>query len=147
MHRRGVSSQTSRRLLIMMVSIRTSPLLMHLLGSRCQHMSCWFLTDLRRSPRVKMFARRSSNAFYWNSQPGSHHLGCVLSTSQPSDAQVKATPVTSPIRLLFGAAESPGRPSGSSHGRPTRSRVLTDSSVFEVALLFCQMRSTYHKYV
>lgn len=125
----------------MMVSIRTSPLLMHVLGSRGQHMSCWFLTDLRRSPRVKLFALRRSNTFYWSSRPGSHHQGCVLPTSQPSDAQVKVTPVTSPLRLLFGAAESPGRPSGSSHdGRPTRTRLLTDSSVFEVALLPCQIR-------
>lgn len=49
--------------------------------------------------------------------------------------------------LLFGAVESPVCPFESNHGGwPNKSRLLTDSSVFEVALLDYEMLSTYHKY-
>lgn len=66
---------------------------------------------------------------------------------QLSDARVKVTHITSPMLLLFGAVESPIRPFESNHGGwPTRSQLLTDSSVFEVAILDCEMSSTYYKY-
>ncbi|XP_054476516.1 treslin [Anoplopoma fimbria] len=93
--------------------------------------------DLRRSPRLKTFARRHSNVFYSSSQPRSRNLDRALSASQLSlsdgkisDVNVKT--VRSPMRLLFGAARSPSRPSEQSGAtRLTRSRLLTDSSVFE----------------
>ncbi|XP_037308284.2 treslin isoform X2 [Pungitius pungitius] len=87
--------------------------------------------DLRRSPRIKTFARRHSNVFYSSSQPRSRNLDRALSASQLSAANVKK-PVRSPMRLLFGAAESSsGHSDGSCGTRPTRSRPSTDSSVFE----------------
>ncbi|TSK13370.1 Treslin [Bagarius yarrelli] len=74
-------------------------------------------TDLRRSPRIKKLARRHSSVFYSSSQPRSRNLDRALSSSQlpmsesKGDVNVKA--VKSPMRLLFGAAESPARPSAS----------------------------------
>ncbi|XP_074489924.1 treslin isoform X1 [Sebastes fasciatus] len=93
--------------------------------------------DLRRSPRIKNLARRHSNVFYSSSQPRSRNLDRALSASQLtlsegkiSGVNVKA--VRSPMRLLFGAAVSPGRPSDQSGAtRLTRSRLSTESSVFE----------------
>ncbi|XP_072242442.1 treslin [Leuresthes tenuis] len=93
--------------------------------------------DLRRSPRIKKFARRHSNTFYSSSQPRSRNLDRALSASQlaPNDGkicEVSVKTVRSPMRLLFGAAGSPIRPSDQSVGtRATRSRLSTDSSVFE----------------
>ncbi|KAM4572952.1 treslin [Odontesthes bonariensis] len=93
--------------------------------------------DLRRSPRIKKFARRHSSTFYSNSQPRSRNLDRALSASQlaPSDGkicEVSVKTVHSPLRLLFGAAHSPVHPSDQSVGiRATRSRLSTDSSVFE----------------
>ncbi|XP_078112732.1 treslin isoform X1 [Sander vitreus] len=93
--------------------------------------------DLRRSPRIKKFARRHSNVFYSSSQPRSRNLDRALSASQLtlSDGKicgVNIKTVRSPMRLLFGAANSPSRPSDQSCAtRPTRSRLSTDSSVFE----------------
>uniref|UniRef100_A0A3Q3NCT1 TopBP1-interacting, checkpoint, and replication regulator n=1 Tax=Mastacembelus armatus TaxID=205130 RepID=A0A3Q3NCT1_9TELE len=80
--------------------------------------------DVRRSPRIKKFARRHSNTFYSSSQPRSRNLDRALSTSQlaVSDGKIRRLnikEVRSPMRLLFGAAISP------------RSRLSTDSSVFE----------------
>ncbi|XP_041651864.1 treslin [Cheilinus undulatus] len=93
--------------------------------------------DLRRSPRIKNFARRHSNIFYSSSQPRSRNLERALSASQLtlsdskiSDLNIKS--VRSPMRLLFGAAISPSRTSELSRAtRSTRSRLFTDSSVFE----------------
>ncbi|XP_054633806.1 treslin isoform X2 [Dunckerocampus dactyliophorus] len=93
--------------------------------------------EVRRSPRIKKFARSHSNTFYSSSQPRSRNLERALSASQLTlregkieDVNVKK--VRSPLRLLFGAAESPCRPSTSAAAiRTTRSRLSTDSSVFE----------------
>ncbi|XP_031151061.1 treslin isoform X2 [Sander lucioperca] len=93
--------------------------------------------DLRRSPRIKKFARRHSNVFYSSSQPRSRNLDRALSASQLtlSDGKISGVnikTVRSPMRLLFGAANSPSRPSDQSCAtRATRSRLSTDSSVFE----------------
>ncbi|XP_070829316.1 treslin [Chaetodon trifascialis] len=91
--------------------------------------------DLRRSPRLKKFARRHSNTFYSSSQPRSRNLDRVLSASQltVSDvSEVNIKTVRSPLRLLFGAADSSSSPSNQSYAtRATRSRLSTDSSVFE----------------
>lgn len=93
-----------------------------------------FVSDLRRSPRIQKFARRHSNTFYSSSQPRSRNLDKALTASQlsVSDARLAAVDVTavrSPLRLLFGAAGSPGRPCDAAG--VTRSRLSTDS-VFEV---------------
>ncbi|KAF3706215.1 Treslin TopBP1-interacting checkpoint and replication regulator [Channa argus] len=90
--------------------------------------------DLRRSPRFKKFARRHSNTFYSNSQPRSRNLDRALSASQLnlSDGKtigVDVKTVRSPMRLLFGAANSPQ--SSICTTRSSRSRLYTDSSVFE----------------
>ncbi|KAK2842631.1 hypothetical protein Q5P01_012831 [Channa striata] len=90
--------------------------------------------DLRRSPRIKKFARRNSNIFYSSSQPRSRNLDRALSASQLnlSDSKtigVDVKTVRSPMRLLFGAADSPNHTSCTT--RTTRSRLCTDSSVFE----------------
>ncbi|XP_075946106.1 treslin [Anarhichas minor] len=93
--------------------------------------------DLRRSPRIKAFARRHSNIFYSSSQPRSRNLDRALSASQLSlsdgrISEVNVKTVRSPMRLLFGAADSSGCPSDRSCAtRLTRSRLSTDSSVFE----------------
>ncbi|XP_070686769.1 treslin [Pempheris klunzingeri] len=93
--------------------------------------------DLRRSPRIKNFARRHSSIFYSSSQPRSRNLDRALSASQMSLSDAKITGVNvkavrSPMRLLFGAACSPSRPSEQSFAtRATRSRLYTDSNVFE----------------
>ncbi|XP_060892071.1 treslin [Labrus mixtus] len=91
--------------------------------------------DLRRSPRIKKFARR--NTFYSSSQPRSRNLDRALSVSQLtlSDSKIsrlEVKSVRSPMRLLFGAAVSPSRSSDLLRAtRSTRSRLFTDSSVFE----------------
>lgn len=103
-----------------------------------------FLTDLRRSPRIKKFARRNSTTFYSSSQPRSRNLDRALSASQLplSDGKISSVNVKrvrSPMRLLFGAAQSPSRPSTSLESRATRAtrtRLSTDSSVFEVSSSF-----------
>ncbi|KAM7415056.1 hypothetical protein PAMA_019741 [Pampus argenteus] len=93
--------------------------------------------DLRRSPRIKKFARRHSTIFYSSSQPRSRNLDRALSASQLSlneskISSVNVKTVRSPMRLLFGAADSPTRPSTSVESmRATRTRLSTDSSVFE----------------
>ncbi|KAK1888328.1 Treslin [Dissostichus eleginoides] len=93
--------------------------------------------DLRRSPRIKKFARRHSNVFYSSSQPRSRNLERALSASQLSLSDGKISGINvkmirSPMRLLFGAAESPSRLSDPPTAtRATRSRLYTDSSVFE----------------
>ncbi|KAM3609582.1 uncharacterized protein V6R79_017399 [Siganus canaliculatus] len=94
--------------------------------------------DLRRSPRIKKLARRHSNVFYSSSQPRSRNLDRALSSSQLtlSDSKLSGLsvkPVRSPMRLLFGAAESPTRPAAPSPARmATRSqRLSADCSVFE----------------
>ncbi|KAM9854822.1 treslin [Aulostomus maculatus] len=93
--------------------------------------------DLRRSPRIKKFARRHSNTFYSSSQPQSRNLDRALSASQLplSDGKLSSVnlkTVRSPMRLLFGAATSPRRLSTPTESaRTTRTRLSTDSSVFE----------------
>ncbi|KAL0967940.1 hypothetical protein UPYG_G00260130 [Umbra pygmaea] len=86
------------------------------------------LEDLRRSPRLKNFAARRHSSFYSNSQPRSRNLERALSSSQLplSDGKLGAVnlrSVQSPVRLLFGATQSP----------TTRSsqRQLSVNSVFE----------------
>ncbi|XP_028971149.2 treslin isoform X2 [Esox lucius] len=81
--------------------------------------------DLRRSPRLKNFARRHSS-FYSSSQPRSRNLDRALSSSQlplSDSKKVNLQSVQSPVRLLFGATQSP----------TTRSsrRQLSNNSVFE----------------
>ncbi|XP_058264470.1 treslin isoform X2 [Hemibagrus wyckioides] len=77
------------------------------------------VTDLRRSPRIKKLARRHSSVFYSSSQPRSRNLDRALSSSQLPVSESKVVgginikAVKSPMRLLFGAAESPARPSTS----------------------------------
>ncbi|CAB1446695.1 unnamed protein product [Pleuronectes platessa] len=90
--------------------------------------------DLRRSPRIKKFAKRYSNTFYSSSQPRSRNLDRALSASQLtlSDGKICVKSVRSPMRLLFGATDSPCHLSDQSGAaRATRSRLYTDSSVFE----------------
>ncbi|XP_035521760.1 treslin [Morone saxatilis] len=93
--------------------------------------------DLRRSPRIKKFARRHTNTFYSSSQPRSRNLDRALSASQLtlSDGKISGVnvkTVRSPRHLLFGAADSPSRPSDQYPAtRATRSQRSTDSSVFE----------------
>ncbi|XP_077373736.1 treslin [Festucalex cinctus] len=93
--------------------------------------------EVRRSPRIKGFARRHSNSFYSSAQPRSRNLERALSASQLPLSEGKITDVNvkkirSPVRLLFGAAQSPGRPSASTGSTQTsRTRLSTDSSVFE----------------
>lgn len=96
-----------------------------------------FEADLRRSPRLKTFARRHSNTFYSSSQAHSRNLDRALSASQLSLSGVDVKTVRSPLRILFGAADSPRR--SSEPPQPTgapRSRLSTDSSVFEVGSVF-----------
>ncbi|XP_069019576.1 treslin [Embiotoca jacksoni] len=93
--------------------------------------------DLRRSPRIKAFARRHSSNFYSSFPPRSRNLDKALSASQLSLSEGKTgglnvTTVRSPMRLLFSAADSPGRPPERAGARrATRSRLATDSGVFE----------------
>uniref|UniRef100_A0A3Q4HDQ1 Treslin-like n=1 Tax=Neolamprologus brichardi TaxID=32507 RepID=A0A3Q4HDQ1_NEOBR len=89
--------------------------------------------DLRRSPRIKKFARRHSSTFYSSSQPRSRNLDQALSASQLSLSDgkicgVNVKTVRSPMRLLFGAAESPSHSNQSGATRPSRSRLSTDSN-------------------
>ncbi|XP_036432110.1 LOW QUALITY PROTEIN: treslin [Colossoma macropomum] len=94
-------------------------------------------TDLRRSPRIKNLARRHSSVFYSSSQPRSRNLDRALSTSQvlisESKGGINVDGVKSPMRLLFGAAQSPVRPSTSSWGTRHSGKVRLEStdSVFE----------------
>ncbi|XP_008408979.1 treslin isoform X2 [Poecilia reticulata] len=90
--------------------------------------------DLRRSPRLKKFGRRHSSTFYSSSQPRSRNLEKALSSSQLplSDSKicsVNVKTVQSPLRLLFGAAESPSDQFDET--QVTQSLLPTDSSVFE----------------
>ncbi|KAJ3595855.1 hypothetical protein NHX12_002267 [Muraenolepis orangiensis] len=95
--------------------------------------------DLRRSPRIKKLARRHSTIFYSSSQPRSRNLEKVLSASQltldnRSVDGVNVTRVRSPMRLLFGATQSPSRPGCSFDSfttRASRRRLATDANVFE----------------
>ncbi|CAM4734760.1 unnamed protein product [Leuciscus chuanchicus] len=69
--------------------------------------------DLRRSPRIKSLTRRHSSVFYSSSQPRSRNLDRAISSSQlcPSEGKggFDVSSVRSPVRLLFGATQSPGR--------------------------------------
>ncbi|XP_056138313.1 treslin [Lampris incognitus] len=95
--------------------------------------------DLRSSSRIKKFARRHSTTFYSSSLSHSRNLDRAVSASQLplSDSKldgVNLKRVRSPMRLLFGAAQSPGRPSTSSQSYATRSnrrQLSTDADVFE----------------
>ncbi|XP_030621135.1 treslin [Chanos chanos] len=97
--------------------------------------------DLRRSPRIKNLTRRHSSFFYSSSQPRSRNLNRVLSSSQLTHSEskkgsygVNVNVVRSPVRLLFGATQSPGCHSVSSQGTRTRRRSplgFRHSDVFE----------------
>lgn len=69
--------------------------------------------DLRRSPRIKSLTRRHSSVFYSSSQPRSRNLDRAISSSQLCHSEGKSgfnvSAVRSPVRLLFGATQSPGR--------------------------------------
>ncbi|XP_077067019.1 treslin isoform X2 [Siphateles boraxobius] len=69
--------------------------------------------DLRRSPRIKSLTRRHSSVFYSSSQPRSRNLDRAISSSQLCPSEDKGgfdvSSVRSPVRLLFGATQSPGR--------------------------------------
>ncbi|KAK7121407.1 hypothetical protein R3I93_022486 [Phoxinus phoxinus] len=69
--------------------------------------------DLRRSPRIKSLTRRHSSVFYSSSQARSRNLDRAISSSQlcPSEGKggFDVSSVRSPVRLLFGATQSPGR--------------------------------------
>ncbi|KAI4902695.1 hypothetical protein NFI96_028969 [Prochilodus magdalenae] len=94
-------------------------------------------TDLRRSPRIKNLARRHSSVFYSSSQPRSRNLDRALSSSQLSVPEgkggINVDGVKSPMRLLFGATQSPVRPSTSSWGPRDNGKLRLEStdSVFE----------------
>ncbi|XP_036400192.1 treslin [Megalops cyprinoides] len=99
-------------------------------------------SDLRRSPRIKSlsFTRRHSSSFYSSSQMRSRNLERVFSSSQLplSDSKIgdlNITRIRSPVRLLFGAVQSPGTSSSmeSYSRRSTRRQLLgsADSEVFE----------------
>uniref|UniRef100_A0A8C1Q4I8 Treslin N-terminal domain-containing protein n=1 Tax=Cyprinus carpio TaxID=7962 RepID=A0A8C1Q4I8_CYPCA len=66
--------------------------------------------DLRRSPRIKSLTRRHSSVFYSSSQPRSRNLDRAISSSQlcHSEGGFNISSVRSPVRLLFGATQSPG---------------------------------------
>ncbi|XP_076863493.1 treslin [Brachyhypopomus gauderio] len=72
---------------------------------------------LRRSPRIKNLARRHSSVFYSSSQSRSRNLDRAMSSSQlavfEDKGGINVNVVKSPMRLLFGAAQSPGNPSSS----------------------------------
>ncbi|XP_049579182.1 treslin [Syngnathus scovelli] len=92
--------------------------------------------ELRRSPRIKSLARRHSNTFYPSSQARSRNLERALSASQLSPSQgpvsdVNVKKVRSPMRLLFGATQSPARPSTAGSTWTSTTRLSADSSVFE----------------
>ncbi|KAI1889764.1 hypothetical protein AGOR_G00166290 [Albula goreensis] len=100
------------------------------------------MSDLRRSPRIKnlSFTRRHSSSFYSSSQMRSRNLDRVLSSSQLSLSDSKlddfsVTMVRSPMRLLFGATESPKQSASleSCNRRSRRRHFLgsADSEVFE----------------
>lgn len=87
--------------------------------------------DVRRSPRLKQFSRRHS--FYSSSQARSRNLDRALASSQSlstSLCDVDVRTVRSPMRLLFGATQSPGRSPQEKHAA-RRARLSTNSSVFE----------------
>ncbi|KAM9376944.1 treslin [Pholidichthys leucotaenia] len=92
--------------------------------------------DLRRSPRLKQFARRNSSSFYSSSQLRSRNLDRALSASQLSLSDgivsgINKKKVSSPMHLLFGAADSPSCSSDQSGAtRGSRSQLSSDS-VFE----------------
>ncbi|XP_016093133.1 treslin-like isoform X2 [Sinocyclocheilus grahami] len=69
--------------------------------------------DLRRSPRIKSLTRRHSSVFYSCSQPRSRNLDRAIYSSQLCHSEGKGgfnvSSVRSPVRLLFGATQSPGR--------------------------------------
>ncbi|XP_066525723.1 treslin [Hoplias malabaricus] len=92
-------------------------------------------TDLRRSPRIKSLARRHSSVFYSSSQPRSRNVDKALSSSQLLFYDGKGVNgfVKSPMRLLFGAAQSPIHPSTSSRGTRDsgKDRLDSNDSVFE----------------
>uniref|UniRef100_W5ND50 TOPBP1 interacting checkpoint and replication regulator n=1 Tax=Lepisosteus oculatus TaxID=7918 RepID=W5ND50_LEPOC len=71
------------------------------------------VANLRRSPRINRLtlSRRHSSSFYSSSQPRSRNLERIHSSSQLSESKadiVDVHTVRSPVRLLFGAVQSPG---------------------------------------
>ncbi|KAK9952396.1 hypothetical protein ABG768_018238 [Culter alburnus] len=88
--------------------------------------------DLRRSPRIKSLTRRHSSVFYSSSQPRSRNLDRAISSSQLCHSEGKGgfdvSSVRSPVRLLFGATQSPGR---LRHTAASSSEDQGSSTVFE----------------
>ncbi|XP_067236390.1 treslin isoform X2 [Chanodichthys erythropterus] len=88
--------------------------------------------DLRRSPRIKSLTRRHSSVFYSSSQPRSRNLDRAISSSQLCHSEGKGgfdvSSVRSPVRLLFGATQSPGR---LRHTTASSSEDQGSSTVFE----------------
>ncbi|XP_051979224.1 treslin [Xyrauchen texanus] len=96
------------------------------------------VADLRRSPRIKSLTRRHSSVFYSSSQLRSRNLDRALSSSQLCHSEGKGgfnvSSVRSPVRLLFGATQSPGRlrhPTASSSGAQCSKDLSLTSAVFE----------------
>lgn len=94
--------------------------------------------DLRRSPRIKSLTRRHSSVFYSSSQPRSRNLDRVISSSQLCHSEGKGrfnvSSVRSPVRLLFGATQSPGcmrHTTGSSSEDQGSKELPLNSAAFE----------------
>ncbi|XP_035275178.1 treslin isoform X2 [Anguilla anguilla] len=97
-------------------------------------------SDLRRSPRIKNLSltRRHSSSFYSSSQMSSRNVERVMSSSQLAISDSKLGDfnfkmVRSPVRLLFGATESPKQSAllESFGRRSARRQVLGSAEVFE----------------
>ncbi|KAL1247593.1 hypothetical protein QQF64_022969 [Cirrhinus molitorella] len=96
------------------------------------------VADLRRSPRIKSLTRRHSSVFYSSTQPRSRNLDRAISSSQICHSEGKGgfnvSSVRSPVRLLFGATQSPGRlrhTTASSSEDQGSKELLLRSAVFE----------------
>ncbi|XP_048829373.1 treslin isoform X2 [Brienomyrus brachyistius] len=92
--------------------------------------------DLRRSPRIKSLSFTRRHSFYSSSQSSSRSIERVLSSSQPrTSGEISIGAIQSPLRLLFGEAQSPHRPRSLRHGTVSSSRDprqgTVDSDVFE----------------
>nr|XP_023673178.1 treslin isoform X1 [Paramormyrops kingsleyae] len=93
--------------------------------------------DLRRSPRIKSLSFTRRHSFYSSSQSSSRSIERVLSSSQPhTSGCISVGAIQSPMRLLFGEAQSPRRARSLRHGIVTNSQDpqqgTVDSHVSEV---------------
>ncbi|XP_059392942.1 treslin-like isoform X1 [Carassius carassius] len=91
--------------------------------------------DLRRSPRFKSLTRRHSSVFYSSSQPRSRNLDRAISSSQLcySEGGFNVSSVRSPVRLLFGATQSPSclRQTTASFSDQSSKELSLRSGIFE----------------